>query len=48
MMARVRKRMLDYQDRQTGIKAEEVKHQIYQFKKKIEQDSKAVLKIISK
>jgi hypothetical protein len=48
IMARVRKRMLDYQDRQIGIKAEEVKHQIQLFKRKIEGDNQMVIKRMSK
>ena len=48
IMARVRKRMLDYQDRQVGIKAEEVKHQIQLFKRKIEGDNRMVVKRMSK
>ena len=48
IMARVRKRMLDYQDRQIGIKAEEVKHQIQLFKRKIEGDNRMVIKRMSK
>ena len=47
-MARVRRRMLDYQDRQVGIKAEEVKHQIHLFKRKIEGDNRMVVKRMSK
>ena len=47
-MARVRKRMLDYQDRQIGIKAEEVKHQIQLFKRKIEGDNRMVMKRMRK
>jgi hypothetical protein len=47
-MARVRRRMLDYQDRQVGIKAEEVKHQINLFKRKIEGDNRMVVKRMGK
>ena len=43
IMARVRRRMLEYQDRQVGIKAEEVKHQINLFKRKIEGDNRMVV-----
>ncbi len=48
IMGRVRRRMLDYQDRQIGIKAEEVKHQIQLFKRKIEGDNRMVMKIMTK